>query len=329
MTARAYDWIAGVGGLGTGLTMRLVGDHTLGREESRAAQLLDDQDRCKLHIVFHTVARLLGPDFPVHPIGAVGDDDAGRIVLGELRATGMRLDRVRTHHDLPTLFAVAFGYPNGDGGNLTAIESASDAIAPEQVRFDAPGRGIVVALPEVPLATRAALLRQDPARLRVASYVTGELPEVLAGAALDDVDLLAVNADEARVIAADPGLEVAALAEATVDALRGRHPSLSLVMTSGAAGSWSWDGAELHHARVPAPEVVATAGAGDAHLGAILAALALGADVHEANRLGALVSALKVGGRHSINRGVDGDAVRALRRVTDIDVPRSILERLR
>ncbi len=157
-----YGWVAGTGGLGAGITMRLVGDTSLGREESRAAELLDARDSCKLHIVLHYVQRLLGPGFPVHPIGAVGDDEAGRTVLEELRAVGMDVAGVRVIPDAPTLYAVAFVYPNGDGGNLTTTGSASDRVGPADLdsaaELLAGAGGIVVALPEVPIATRAALL---------------------------------------------------------------------------------------------------------------------------------------------------------------------------
>jgi hypothetical protein len=75
--------LVGVGGIGGGMFLALEGDATLGREESRGAHLLDARDACKLHIVAHHVAVLLGADpsgtpFHVAPLGWVGDDDPGR-----------------------------------------------------------------------------------------------------------------------------------------------------------------------------------------------------------------------------------------------------------
>jgi ribokinase len=64
---RAYDIVVGTGGIGTGIFMALRGEHSLGREESRPAELLDRRDYCKLHIFSHYVQRLLGTEFPVVP----------------------------------------------------------------------------------------------------------------------------------------------------------------------------------------------------------------------------------------------------------------------
>ena len=36
------------------------GEHELGRNESRLGELLDSRDYCKLHIVEHYIARLMG-----------------------------------------------------------------------------------------------------------------------------------------------------------------------------------------------------------------------------------------------------------------------------
>ena len=55
-----YQQLIGVGGLGTGIFFALEGNHTLGRNESRPGQLLDVRDYCKLHIVIHYIAKLLG-----------------------------------------------------------------------------------------------------------------------------------------------------------------------------------------------------------------------------------------------------------------------------
>ena len=58
---RRYDVVVGTGGIGSGIFLALEGNRTLGREESRPAELLDQRDYCKLHIVCHYVQRLLGP----------------------------------------------------------------------------------------------------------------------------------------------------------------------------------------------------------------------------------------------------------------------------
>ena len=55
-----YRRMIAIGGIGSGIFFALDGNHTLGRDESRLGRLLDIRDYCKLHIISHYVARLLG-----------------------------------------------------------------------------------------------------------------------------------------------------------------------------------------------------------------------------------------------------------------------------
>lgn len=337
---RAVEVVVGTGGIGTGMFLALEGDHTLGREESRAATLLDQHDWCKLHIVCHYVRRLLGPAVPVVPIGQVGDDAPGREAVAAMRTEGIDTSLVGIA-ERPTLFSVCFLYPGGDGGNITTTGSASDGVTPADVDAAAPllaahrGRGIAVALPEVPLATRAALLRAATAASfrRFATFVSAEWPDVVRGGLLREVDLLAVNLDEAAALlaatetstpaggtAADraatggTGQVHGGEAEPVVRALVGRlcaaYPDLSLVVTAGRSGSWAWDGTRLSHAAALPVPVASTAGAGDAHLAALVVATALGQPLAEANRYAALVSGLKVTSPHTINPDITAALVR-------------------
>jgi ribokinase len=324
-----YQVVVGTGGIGSGMFLALEGDRTLGREESRAAALLDQRDHCKLHIVCHYVQRLLGPAVRVVPIGKVGDDAAGRAVTAQMRATGMDLSFV-TVAPQPTLFSVCFLYPGGDGGNITTSGSASDAVTPADIRAAAPvfasyrGRGIAVALPEVPLDARAALLDLATSHgfWRAATFVAGELERAMAGGLLSQVDLLALNLDEAAAIAvAAGGAKPADVAAAAVSRLRGAHPAMSVVVTAGGHGSWAWNGAALHHAPALAVPVVNTAGAGDAHLAALVVATALGQPLATANRYAALISGLTVTSRHTIHPDLAPDMVRAAAQQLGVLVP--------
>jgi sugar/nucleoside kinase (ribokinase family) len=310
--ARSYDIVVGTGGVGTGIFLALEGNHTLGREESRAAELLDRRDYCKLHIVSHYVQQLMGSDFLVVPIGKVGHDDRGRTVVEEMRQAGMDVSRV-TLADRPTLFSVCFLYPDGDGGNLTTNTSASQAVSPGDIRdaravFAAHrGRGIAVALPEVPLESRGVLLElaTEHQFLRAATFVAGEIEGAIASRVLAHVDLLAVNLDEAAMIAGAAESEATDVVVKTAIArLEAMHPGIRVVVTAGRKGSWAWDGRALSHA--PALDVapVNTAGAGDAHLAGLLVATARGFDLATANRFASLVSGLNVTSRHTIEPDV-------------------------
>jgi hypothetical protein len=57
-----YTAMIGVGGVGSGSFFKLMGNQTLGREESRSGVFLDQEDHCKLHIISHYVKSLTGPD---------------------------------------------------------------------------------------------------------------------------------------------------------------------------------------------------------------------------------------------------------------------------
>ena len=319
MTVPAYDLVVATGGLGSGMFLALEGDHTLGREESRAAALLDQRDYCKLHIVTHYVRRLLGDEMRVVPIGKVGDDAAGRDVMAQMGTAGLDMSHV-TVSARPTLFSVCFVYPGGDGGNITTIGSASQDVSPVDVRRAGGllaghrGRGIAIALPEVPLAARVALLdlATEHRLLRVATFVSGEAEQALSGGLVAATDLLSLNLDEAAAVAGvSPNRDaIAGVVEAAGDRLRTVNPSLRLVVTAGRAGSRVWDGRIIGHADALETTVANTAGAGDAHLAGLVAATARGLPLVAANRYAAVVSGLSVASPHTIDPDLSAERVR-------------------
>jgi ribokinase len=316
----AYDAIVSTGGIGTGMFFALEGNHTLGREESRAAQLLDQRDFCKLHIVCHYLRRLLGDTFVIVPIGKVGTDEAGRAILAELRVTGLDTTHVTTS-PRPTLSSVCFLYPDGDGGNISTSRSASADVQPADVQAAGDvfvthaARGMALALPEVPLRARVELLElaTEHGFLRVAALVSGEVQEALAIGLLDRTDLLAVNIDEAAALVGEELAEtpVGDVVRDVAAEVSRRYPHLSLVVTAGARGSWSWDKVRLVHTAALDVPLVSSAGAGDAHLAGLVVGLVAGLDLAAANEFATVVSGLKVGSRHTINPELDSASVLA------------------
>lgn len=329
-STRRYDGIVGTGGIGWGMALRLAGDHTLGREESRAATLLDARDYCKLHIVFHYLQVLIGDEVQIVPIGKVGDDAAGRRLREEMAATGLNVQHVGVAQRLPTLFSIAFSYPNGEGGNLTTTGSASDSVSPGDIaavpECSALGEhGIAVALPEVPLDTRHELLRiaGNAGLLRVATFVSGEADAVTSRGLLRDVDLLVLNWHEACILAGLPtGKPSDGLAEEVVNGLTGHNPDLLVVVTAGQHGSWTWDGATLRATAALAVAVRGSAGAGDAHLAGLLVGLVRGAGLAEANGFATVVSALKLTSPHTINFELDWETIHSFAVERGIALPR-------
>ncbi len=286
-----YRQLVGVGGIGTGLFFELEGNHTLGRNESRPARLLNIRDYCKLHIISHYVAVLLGANpsgspFHVLPIGKVGADDAGRRLIEEMAAAGIDTRYVDVRPDQPTLLSVCYQYPDGSGGNITANNSVSSRLTSndidgcEALLADRGFRTIVLAAPEVPLEARHHLLKFATIHhaFRAAALTSAEIDTARREGFFSDVDLIAMNEDEAGMLigeafkAANPRPFI----DRCADTLRAEQEHIQIILTVGERGAFafaqgSWDYCPA--ANIP---VVNTAGAGDALLGGVLAALAVG-----------------------------------------------------
>jgi ribokinase len=321
ISACRYQAMIGVGGIGSGVFFALSGDHTLGREESRSGRFLDRRDYCKLHIISHYVQTLLGPGFATVPIGKVGDDEGGRRLLQEMKDAGLDVRYVESCPGEQTLSAICLIYPDGSGGNLTVDDSACEKVdgafvaraEPEFARFEA--RGVALAAPEVPLAARKRLLQLGTAYrfLRVASFVSAEMRAALEMGLLGQTDLLAVNLDEAAAVVgmSTEGRSPLAIVETAVERLHSINPRMSVSITAGKNGSWSWDGASLVHLPVFPAQVVNTAGAGDAHLSGVIAGLVAGLAMVQAQELGTLVAALSVTSPHTIAPEIERRSLRA------------------
>ncbi|HEY5748534.1 MAG TPA: carbohydrate kinase family protein [Chryseolinea sp.] len=308
-----YTGLIGTGGIGSGKFFQLNGEHTLGREESRSGHFLDIQDYCKQHIILHYVKVLLGDRFNVIPIGKVGEDDTGYRLYHEMKATGFAMDHVQKRADASTLFSFCFYYPDGSGGNLTTDNSASAQVSVEDItkatpEFKALGKkGLAMAAPEVPLASRQALLAlaREHGLFCAASFTSEELKQmdtsVFAG-----IDLLAINMDEARALSGkEETTRDEEIVEHMVAKLRGYHDHMLISVTGGRAGSWCWDGARLHHVPCLSVEVKSTAGAGDAFFSGLLCGLALNLSLPEAQCLATLLAGMSVTSPHTIHKGID------------------------
>lgn len=331
--AKAYDALIGTGGIGTGSFFALRGNHTLGREESRGGRFLDRRDYCKLHIISHYVQRLMGSGFHTLPVGSVGDDGAGRALLDEMRAVGLDISCTAVVPGKQTLNCVCLLYPDGSGGNLTVTDSASGGVTPADIRKAVPcfekhsGRGIALAVPEVPLESRLEVLAlgEKYGFLRAASFSSEEMALVMERGLLSNVDLLAINLDEAaRLAGADAGAEPHGIAKSTVESLAATFPQLRLSITAGGLGSWTSDRGELRFLPSLPVEVVSAAGAGDAHFSGILAGLASGLSLAEAHQIGVLAGAMSVTSPHTIHPGINRAALLDFSRNGSISLPEPV-----
>ncbi len=323
-----YERLVGVGGIGTGLFFALEGNHDLGRNESRPGRLLDVRDYCKLHIVAHYPAVLLGArgergPFEVLPVGKVGNDATGLRLRAEMQASGMDVRFVDAVPGHPTLLSVCFQYPDGSGGNITTVDSAASHLTERDVDLAEQwlsSRSIALAAPEVPLGVRRHLLRRAGERgaLRAASFTTAEVEEARDTGLLSLVDVLALNEDEAAALVGEPwpATDPNPFLDRCAGVLRTSQPTMRAVITAGPQGAFGFDGATWSHVpALPAP-LASTAGAGDALLGALLAGLAAGLTfaarapgslaerpLESALDLGTLVAAFKVMSPHTIPPG--------------------------
>ncbi len=326
--ALRYRGMIGTGGIGWGSFFLLNGNHALGREESRSGRYVDRRDYCKLHIISHYVKKLLGARFSVFPIGKVGGDPEGARLLSEMEEAGLELTYVERLADARTLYSFCFLYPDGAGGNLTLDDSASSRVdaycvrAAEGTAAKLGESGIALAAPEVPLEARVELLAMATRHglFRAAGFTRGEMEAARALDILDRVDLLAVNLEEAAAAAGKEVIvtramedsELRKLVEAAVGELSRSHPRLQISLTAGTRGSWAWDGNLLTHDPAVPVRAETTAGAGDAHLAGVLAGLAAGLPLAEAQQLGTLAGSASVTSPHTIHPGLDAAMLREL-----------------
>lgn len=187
-------------------------------------------------------------------VGAVGADEPGSAYVRRLH-----------EHGIETLVLEIEGVPTGRamitvdeaGENSILVVPGANARLPARRLDLAPGDVLLCSL-EVPLTTVAAAARAANAAgarvvINLAPYAA--LPHDVIGLA----DPVVVNESEAALLADS-------------DLLPG-----SLLVTFGSAGAM-WDDLRVEGVAVPGEEVVDTVGAGDAFCGALVAALAAGAD---------------------------------------------------
>ena len=277
----SYRRLIGIGGIGSGIFFALDGNHTLGRDESRLGRLLDIRDYCKLHIISHYVAKLLGAgpgdEFRVIPIGKVGDDAPGRQLIAEMSAAGMDTNHVEVVAGSPTMFSVCFQYPDGMGGNITTSDSAAAQLACEdldKLEHLFPELAVALAAPEVPLETRAHFLKiaGKHRAFRAASFIAAEVAPARELGMFANLELASLNEGEASVLAGsafEPSHPRPFL-QACEQVLRTSYPKLRLVVTAGRFGAFAYSEGSGDFCPAPRVNVASTAGAGDALLGGLI-----------------------------------------------------------
>jgi ribokinase len=333
-----YKGIIGTGGIGSGKFFILNGDETLGREESRSGHFLDINDYCKQHIILHYVKVLLGSSFTVIPVGKIGDDDIGQILFNEMSETGFVMNRIEKVSHKDTLFSFCFYYPDGTGGNMTTDNSASamvdaDFIETAVSEIEKLGtKGIIIAVPEVPLTARQKLLElgRQNRLFCTASFTTEEMQYTLDAGIIKYVDLIAINIDEASAIASgiDDKTDTISIVLSSIQKLQDYNKNIMVSITAGKKGSWCWDGKRLN--KFPAIKTIVsnTAGAGDAFFSGMLCGLALGLHIFDAQQLASIVAGLSITSSHTIHKGVDRYLLNKFMHTSDLSFSETIIKLL-
>ncbi|MFC1537673.1 carbohydrate kinase family protein [Gemmatimonadota bacterium] len=292
MKSPKYRLLVGTGGIGSGIFFQLKGSRTLGRNESRPGYLLDAKDFCKLHIICHYVAVLLGSRadeksaFRTVPVGRVGGDETGSRLLEMMNRAGMDTAYVGREKDTATLFSVCFQYPDTSGGNVTTADSASNRVSVEDIRRaeslfrEYRGAGIALAVPEVPLETRLELLKTATRYdfFRVCALNSEEFSQEVSGELLQNADIVSMNRDEAETLVgerykADDPQSFLSLVGKKCGSL---NPGLKICLTLGAAGSYGYEKGAWEYTPCARVEPKSTAGAGDAAISGLIAGMVWG-----------------------------------------------------
>ena len=238
-------------------------------------------------------AARLGADVVL--VGAVGDDKDGSAIVLQLRTEGVNTGEVQVVTTAPTGLAMVYVLDSGENA-IVVVPGANAMLEParvEQVLRRTCEQGSVVVLQaEVPcdvIDVTARVVEEIGARLvlNLAPYVE------LAADTLAVADPVVVNETEATSLGGQP---VTDLASGAAAARRLTEVARSVVITLGASGAvWADRGAD---GSTPAPEVaevVDTAGAGDAFVGALASQLADGADLAMAVTFGVAAGSFSVG----------------------------------
>jgi len=324
-----YNKIIGTGGIGKGMLFHSSEMRTLGRSESRLVHLSDAKDYCKQQIVLYYARALLEEEVNVYPIGYVGADSTGDKLIHEMEQDGMETGYIGQAECHPTMISVCIQYPDKEGCNITAINSAAVDVTPEYIlenmkKIEVDRLSIVAAIPEVSVESRIAMLKYGKSKeaFCVLSVPAAEASIFLEKQAFTYCNLLAVNEEEARAIL-ERDYEGEILAEELCRKLKQQNPDLILVITCGDKGAYSVVDFQVEHIPPFPGQIMNTTGAGDAFLGGMIAGLAMGMKIQKgrndaffgetrltgAAELGAICAGMAIESKDSISREVTSENI--------------------
>ncbi len=309
--------LVGIGGIGTGIFLGLEGNETLGREESRSARLLNRRDYCKLHIISHYIQVFLGKNFRCLPIGKVGNDEAGKRLIKEMKDAGMNTRFISVEPDKPTLQSFCYVYPDKTGGNITLLDSACDSLSKEDILNILPklqrysNDAVALVVPEVPLQTRECFITYINRKMLfniAASFTAGEILKAYKSGLFYNINILSVNYEEACALIEEQ-CDHRNYSDDVIKKFRDKvaeHNSIiKMAVTAGGKGSWFIDGDYIGYEEAFKTDVVSTAGAGDAFFAGLIIGWLLNLPNRDIHLFASLMGAASVTSEHTIHPELD------------------------
>lgn len=242
----------------------------------------------------HAAAIAGGDEVSVQMVGAVGDDVAGADALRSLRDAGVDTTLVKQVVGRPT--GRAYIAVDDDGQNQIVVGLGAN-------RFVSPSNLLLARRPDIAVAQTELGSAATEALCAFAVEVGARLvincgPVVeLSRDALAYADPLIVNEHEALDLLGATTRTDDSI-EALAAAIRSSFGSRSVIVTLGSAGSVIADATGTRpHPAARAELVVDTTGAGDTFIGALVAALAIGADLDHAVERASMAAAASVAWR--------------------------------
>lgn len=284
-----YNKVVGTGGIGTGMLFISDKLETFARSESRMVFLSDAKDYCKQQIVLHYTSVLTKGQAQVIPIGCVGVDSIGEMLLREMQDDGMDTRFIKRSKKNPTTISICVQYPDKEGFNFTARNSASEEVTVEYVlkslkQLDIDSQTILAIIPEVPIESRYQMLcyGQKMGAFNAITIPVSEAEYFLNRGALKLVDLLAVNREEAEALSGITG-DGQSVSEALYNKIRKQNSGAALIVTDGEEGIFTFCANSFEKVNPLPVKVINTTGAGDACLGGVLAGIILGLPLQKGN----------------------------------------------
>ncbi|MDP6690384.1 MAG: ribokinase [Alphaproteobacteria bacterium] len=223
-------------------------------------------------------------------VASVGDDDFGRLALANLDQAGVALSQV-ARRQRPT--ACATISVDRDGENQIVVSSGANlATKAEQLQAGsrqlAPG-DLVLQQMEIPLPEICAGV--ELAHRRGARNILNAAPfQPIPPATLAKLDSLIVNEVEAEMLADNLGLDSGDL-KAACDEVRRRF-DVTVVLTLGADGAITFAPDQTLRANALPIQALDTVGAGDAFVGAFVAAMGAEMALSDCLRWGSVAGGL-------------------------------------